>query len=156
MHKEFDHYIFIDYSENLLGYMIIENSKLKSLLPHISRLRHYREAGDKKMYIKNVKITFRREKLLTYFKRYKIRESRKNIEIFLDIEEFLKKNKNCLVFVSVDNNQYANFERLVDIVDGKNTTIVRESELKTGTPEHRVSLVLDNWLNIERLTKDKT
>jgi len=28
--KEFDYYIFIDYSENLIGYNIIEKEKLKN------------------------------------------------------------------------------------------------------------------------------
>lgn len=46
---------------------------------------------------------------------------------------------------------YSNFERLVKIIDGTNTKIVKESELKKGTPEYQISLVLDNWLNIERL-----
>jgi len=36
--KEFDYYIFIDYSENLIGYSIIENKKLKNLL-NIERLK---------------------------------------------------------------------------------------------------------------------
>ena len=56
-----------------------------------------------------------------------------------------------MIFISVDNKQYSNFERLVKIIDGSNTKIVRESELKKDTFEHKISLVLDTLLNIERL-----
>jgi len=63
----------------------------------------------------------------------------------------LKKHDNSLVFISVDNKQYSNFERLVNIINGKTIKVVRESELKKGTFEYRTSLVLDTLLNIERL-----
>jgi len=148
--NEFDYYIFIDYSENLLGYLIIENKDIQQILSKITRLRHYREAGDKKSYIRNVKNTFKREDLLKYFIKYKIRETRENLEIFSDIAEFLARHTNLMIFVSVDNKQYHNFERLVKIINGESTKIVKESELKHYTPEHKISLVLDNWLNIER------
>ena len=46
--KQFDYYVFIDYSENLVGYSIIEKNKMIELLPKISRFKHYREAGDRK------------------------------------------------------------------------------------------------------------
>mgnify|MGYP001586549454 CR=1 FL=1 len=149
--KQFDYYIFIDYSENLIGYIIIEHDKIRELLPKISRFRHYREALDKKIYLKNVKQTFKREKLLDYFVKHKIKETRQNMEIFLDIGEFIKDNSNCLIFASIDNKQYNNFQNFVKIVDGKNIKVVKESELKSGTVEYQISLILDNWLNIERL-----
>jgi len=49
--KEFDYYIFIDYSENLIGYNIIEKEKLKNLLPKISKLKHYKVLTEKKKNI---------------------------------------------------------------------------------------------------------
>ena len=152
---DFDYYIFIDYSENLLGYLIIEDKNIQQILPKITRLKHYREAGDKKTYIRNVKNTFKREDLLKYFIKSKIRETRENLEIFSDLAEFLAKHVNLMIFVSVDNKQYHNFERLVKIIDRKNTKIIKESELRKNTPEHKISLVLDNWLNIERLSFGK-
>ena len=33
-----DYYIFIDYSERLVGYIIIQKEKIKELLPRISKL----------------------------------------------------------------------------------------------------------------------
>ena len=48
------------------------------------------------------------------------------------------------------SSQIRNFKKLVGIIDCKSTKIVKESELKRGTPEYQVSLVLDNLLNIER------
>jgi len=149
--KEFDYYIFIDYSENLLGYIIIERARIKDLLPKIFRFRYYRDAGDRKLYLKNVKQTFKRENLLSYFIKHKIREIRQNMEIFLDVGEFIKNHSNCLIFASIDNKQYNNFQNFVKIVDGDNIKIIKESELKVGTIEYQISLILDNLLNIERL-----
>ena len=149
--KEFDYYIFIDYSESLLGYCIIDNPNFKELLPKITRFRHYRKAGDKGLYLRNIKKTFKRESLLNYFLKHKIRETRQNMEIFLDIGEFIKNNSNCLIFASIDNKQYDSFQNFFNIVDGRNIIVVKESELRVGTPEYQISLILDNWLNIERL-----
>ncbi|MBS3066074.1 hypothetical protein J4229_03460 [Candidatus Pacearchaeota archaeon] len=81
--KEFDYYMFIDYSENFLGYMILEKARKKEFLPKISK--------------------------------------------------------------------YSNFEKLVRIIDGNNTKVVKENELKNGSIEYKTSLVLDSLLNIERL-----
>jgi len=75
------------------------------------------------------------------------------MEIHLDVLEFLKTHENCIIFISVDNSQYSAFRKMVNIVDGKDIMIKQESELKEGTPEYQVSLVLDNLLNIERLRK---
>ncbi len=151
--KEFDYYIFIDYSENLIGYSIIEKNKLKELIPKLSRFRHYKEARNKKLYLKNIKNTMRREDVKSSFMKLKIKEMNKNMEIYLDVLEFLKKNDNCIIFISVDNRQYPTFRKIVSIADGKNTIIKQESELIEGTPEYRVSLVLDNLLNIERVER---
>jgi len=121
--KEFDYYIFIDFSENLLGYSIIENKKLKELLQKISRFRHYKDAENRKLYLKNVKKTIKRENIELYFSRLKIREFR----------------------------QYSAFRKIIKIVSEKNIVVKQESELVKGTPEYQASLVLDNLLNIERL-----
>jgi len=149
--KEFDYYIFIDFSENLIGCSIIENKKLKELLPKIARFRHYRTAGDKKLYLKNIKKTIKRDNIKSSFLKLKIKEMHKNMEIYLDVLEFLKKHENCIIFISVDNSQYLAFRKMINIVDGENIIIKQESELVEGTPEYKASLVLDNLLNIERL-----
>ena len=39
---EFDYYIFIDYSEDFLGYLIIEKDKIKELISKISKFSHYK------------------------------------------------------------------------------------------------------------------
>lgn len=149
--KKFDYYIFIDYSENLIGYNIIEDKRISEVLPLIKRFRHYRDAKKRKLYLKNVKNTVKKQKIKNYFYKTKIREMRLTPEIYVDITEFISKNKNCLIFVSVDNNQYINFKKLVKIIDGKNIEIKKESEIKKGTPVYRISLVIDNLLNIERM-----
>ena len=74
----------------------------------------------------------------------------KNMDIYLDVLEFLKKHENCIIFISIDNTQYPAFRKMVDIVDGKEVVVKQESELIKGTPEYQASLVLDNLLNIER------
>lgn len=151
--KEFDYYIFIDYSENLIGYSIIEKEKLKELFPKISRLRHYREAGDRKQYLKNVKNTFKKDNIKSSFLKLKIKGMHKNIEIYLDVLEFLKKHENRIIFISIDNHQYPAFRKMINVVDGDNIVVKQESELIRGTPEYQTSLILDNLLNIERLRK---
>src|SRR3989344_286559 len=148
--KEFDYYIFIDYSETLIGCCIIENIKLKELLPKIARFRHYRTARDKKLYLKNIKKTIKRDNIKSSFLKLKIKDMGKNMDIYLDVLEFLKKHENCIIFISVDNSQYLAFRKMVNIVDGENVIIKQESELVEGTPEYKASLVLDNLLNIER------
>ena len=152
--KEFDYYIFIDYSENLIGYSIIENKNFKELLPKILRFKHYRKAKNRKLYLKNISRTIKKENIKSSFFRIKIKELNKNMEIYLDVLEFLKTHKNCIIFISVDNNQYLKFRKMVEIVDADKTIIKQESELKEDTPEYKVSLVLDNLLNIERLKEN--
>ena len=149
--KVFDYYIFIDFSENLIGYSIIEKEKLFELLPKISRFRHYRNARDRQIYLKNIKNTIKRDNIKSSFIRLKIKDINKNIEIFLDVLEFLKKHEKCAIFISIDNRQYQTFRKIVNVVDGENTLVKQESELKEGSPEYQASLVLDNLLNIERL-----
>ena len=149
--QEFDYYIFIDYSEDLIGYLILEKEKLKELIPKISRFRHYRKARNKQLYLKNIKKTIIRENIKSSFLRLKIKEMHQNMSIFLDVLEFLKKHENCIIFISVDNSQYAAFRKMVFITNGENIAIVQENELKEGTIEYQISLVLDNLLNIERL-----
>ncbi|MBU3923298.1 MAG: hypothetical protein KJ592_00100 [Nanoarchaeota archaeon] len=149
--KEFDYYIFIDYSENLIGYLILKKEEIKNCLSKISRFRHYREAKKRKLYLKNARKTFNKKELLGCFCKKKIRAVMETPEIFFDIAEFLKENSDSFIFVSVDNRQFSNFEKFVKVIDGKNVKIVRESDLRKHTPEYQINLVLDTWLNIERM-----
>lgn len=146
----FDYYIYIDYSESLIGYLVIECHKIRDLLPKISRLRHYRDSKKRKLYLKNVKQSFKTGNIKNYFLKSKIKSKVDSIEIYSDVLEFLKMHDNCLIFISVDDNQFRNFKKLVGIINYKSIMIVKESELKRGTPEYQISLVLDNLLNIER------
>lgn len=148
--KNYDYYIFLDYSEDLVGYNIIEQKKIIELLPKISRFEHYKGRRNRKIYLKHINNTIRREKIKSFFEKIKIEESRKNVELFIEILEFIKKHKNCIIFLSVDDYQFKKLRKLLYLIDGKNTDIRKESQLKKGTPEYQVSLVIDNLLNIER------
>ncbi len=148
--KDYDYYIFLDYSENLIGYNIIEQKKIIELLPKILRFEHYKGRKNRKIYLKHISDTIKREKIKSFFERTKIEESRKNVELFTEILEFIKNHKNCIIFLSVDDYQFKKLSKLLYLVDGKNTEIKKESQLKKGTPEYQVSLVIDNLLNIER------
>ena len=150
---EFDYYIYIDYSDNLIGYDILEKIKIKDLLSKISRFRHYKSSKKRKLYLKNVNQTIKREKIKDYFLKIKIKNKRNSLEIYSDVLEFLKKHDNCLIFISVDDNQFRNFKKLIGIIDGKKIKVIKESELRKGTMEYQISLVLDNLLNIERRNK---
>ena len=147
--KNFRYFIFIDFSENLIGYNIIEKEKAKELFPKIKRFRHYKGSKGRKIYLKHINETIKRERIRTYFEKIKIMNIRDNVEIFAEILEFIKKNNDCIIFISVDDFQYRQFKKLVEVVNG-NTEVVKESELKKGSFEYQLSLVIDNLLNIER------
>ena len=148
--KDYDYYIFLDYSENLVGYNIIKQKKINELLPKILRFEHYKNRRHRKIYLKHINNTIKREKIKSYFEKIKIEKSTKNIDLFIEILEFIKKYDNCIIFLSIDNFQFKKLKKLISLVDTKNTEIKKESELKKGTPEYQTSLVIDNLLNIER------
>ncbi|MBI2047413.1 hypothetical protein HYT26_04610 [Candidatus Pacearchaeota archaeon] len=153
--KEFDYYIFIDYSEDFLGYLIIENNRVREFIPKISKFAHYRELKHKDAYLKSIKKIVDKNKVCDHFCRLKIRKTEATPEIYSDVLEFIKYHKNCLVFICVDNKQFLNFQKLVKIIDGQDIRVVKESELKKHTPEYRISLVLDTLLNLARLKNNK-
>ena len=150
-YKKFDYYIFIDFSENIIGYNIISYDNMIAIIPKISKFSHYKKLRHKKQFIKSIKKIINKENIISYFVKNKIKEMRNNIDIYSDILEFLKKHENCIIFISVDNSQYFAFKRMVQISSKDNITMKKESELKFGTPEYQTSLVLDTLLNIERL-----
>ncbi len=151
--KEFDYYIFIDFSESLIGYNIIEKDKVKELLSKVSKFKHYKDVRNKKIYLKNIKKTIKKENIESYFLRFGIKKMYKNADVYADVLEFISKHNNCIIFISVDNRQFKAFNKLVGFVDGKRVFVKKESELARGTPEYQMSLVLDNLLNIKRLKK---
>ena len=62
--KLFDYYIFIDFSENYIGYFIIDHIKLMELVPKISKFAHYRGVRYKRAYIKSIRKIIKREKIV--------------------------------------------------------------------------------------------
>lgn len=152
-YKEFDYYIFVDYSVDLIGYTILEKRKLFELIPKISKFSHYRSVKNKKSYLHAIKNILLKNKIYDFFVKYKIREIRQNLEIYSDILEFIKLHNKCIIFASIDDHEYSNFYKLVKVVDGDRITIKQESKLIKNTPEYKVSLILDNLLNIERLKR---
>ncbi len=151
MNKEFDYYIYIDYSENLIGYSIIEKSKIRELLPKISKFAHYREIVHKKKYLDTIRERIEKEGITKLLLKWKIRDMNENIEIFSDVLEFVKCNDNCAIFVSVDNNQYKSFLKLFEVFPHKeHVEVSQESCLRKDSIECRLSYIIDNLLNIRR------
>jgi len=148
--KEFDYYIFIDFSENLIGYNIITKEKLKELLPKISKFAHYKNLRHKREYLNSMKKLFEREKINSYFEKMNIKSVRNNLDIFIEVSEFIKRHENCIIFISVDNFQYKTFRKIVNLVDKSKVEIVRESQLKKNSSEYRLSLIIDTQLNLMR------
>ena len=153
--KEFDYYIFIDYSEHYLGYLIIEKERIKEFLPKISKFSHYRKLKHKKAYLNSIRKIVDKNNICSHFCRLKIRKTEATPEIYSDILDFLKKHDNCLVFICVDDKQFRNFNKIVHIIDGKNIKVIKESKLKKHTPEYKINLVLDTLLNLTRMKNDK-
>ena len=151
--KEFDYYIFIDYSENLIGYNIIEKEKIKELLPKISKLKHYKVLRRKKEYLNSMRKLFLRENINSCLLKFKINKIKNNLELFSEVLEFIKKNENCIVFVSIDDFQFRSFRKLIQILDGERTKVIKESQLKKGTIEYKMGLIIDTQLNLMRRKK---
>ena len=149
-HKEFDYYIFIDFSENLIGYNIIERDKIKDLLPKIKKLSHYKNLRHKREYLNSMKKLFMRERIGQFILKSKILETRKNIDLFAEVLLFVKKHDDCIIFLSVDDYQFKSFKKLVKIADGEKTKVLKESQLKKGSLEYQLSLIIDTKLNIQR------
>lgn len=153
--QNFKYYIFIDYSENLLGYLIIELAKINEFIPKISKFSHYKELKCKSEYLHSIRSIIEKNKILSFLLKTKIRKTTETPEIYADILEFLKEHDDCLIFISIDDKQYSNFEKLVRVIDGSNIKVVKESKLKIDSKEYKISLVLDTLLNIERLKHEK-
>ena len=119
-------------------------------MPKISRFRHYSNSKNRKIYLNHIKATIERNKIKSYFEKIKIKSLRYNMDIFIDVLEFIKKYDNCIIFISVDDYQYRKFKKIVNIVNNEKTTIKKESQLKKNSEEYKLSLVIDNLLNIER------
>jgi len=152
--QEFDYYIYIDFSENLIGYTIIEKSNVKEIISKIVKFDHYSGVKHKKEYLRAIKLRFEKENILSLLYRCKICEMRSNLEIFVDIIDFIRKNDNCIIFLSIDNQQYDAFLRIMKVMpDKKNILILRESQIVRGTLEYRLSLIIDNMLNLERVRR---
>ena len=146
-----DYYIYLDYSERLVGYIIIEKEKLGAILPKISKFHHYKDIKHKKAYLFAIRKTIESKKILEDLLKHKIRELRENLYIFTEVIEFIKTNDNCVIFASIDDNQYRAFIRLLDMIPDKGHTLVRkESDLKKGSTEYQLSLIIDTLLNIKR------
>ena len=151
MKHTFNYYIFIDYSENLIGYIIIENKALKNLLPKIVKLNHYATVKHKNKYIIAIKKRFEKEKLENYLFKHKIIELRQSIELFIEIIEFIRKHKDSALFISIDDTYYNYFISLLELIEENfHLLIIKESKLKKFSLEYRLSLIIDTMLIIER------
>jgi hypothetical protein len=148
--KEFDYYIYIDFSENLIGYNIIEKSKIRELIPRISKLKHYKTLKHKSEYLNSMKKLFKRNNIGSYLVKAKILNMRENIILFSEVLDFIKKHSSCIIFISVDDFQFRSFKKLIGVLDENNTEVVKESKLQKGTTEYRMSLIIDTQLNIVR------
>ena len=113
------------------------------------RFRHYKKMWGRKLYLKHINNTIKKERLRAYFEKIKITSTKKNIDLFAEVLGFIKGHDNCIIFISVDDFQYKAFMKLVHVVNNK-TEVVKESQLKIGSVEYQLSLVIDNLLNIER------
>lgn len=148
--REFDYYLFIDYSENLIGYLFLGKNELKKCLLASSRFKHYREIKNRKTYLKHIKPLFYSGEILSCFLKKKIRNIIDTPEIFSDITKFLVDNCGKNIFISIDDRQYKNFEKFVKIFDKKSIFVIKEGKLKRDGIEYKINLILDTWLNLER------
>ena len=149
--QEFDYYIYIDYSENLIGYTIIEKCNKTVLLNKIVKFTHFRDLRHKETYLIKIKRIIKINDFFSFIYKYRIGSMWDTLSIFGDIVEFIKKNDDKSIFLLIDDRQYTSFMRLFkEFISNKNVFLMKESELKKGSEEYRLSLIIDNLLNIER------
>lgn len=152
--KRIEYYIFIDYSEYIIGYNIIEAINLNLILPKIIRFRHYKDNRHKKIYLLKIKREIKSSNLSQLLLRQKILSLKDNLLLFADVIGFIKSNCESFIFISVDDNHVRAFSRLLYMLPIRCNLIIRkESELKINSPEYRMSLIIDTMLNIERMSK---
>lgn len=97
-----------------------------------------------------MKKLFEREKINLYIFKTQISNKKDKIDLFSEILKFIKKHGNCIIFISVDDFQFRSFRKLVKIIEDSKIKVVKESELKNGSIEYRMSLIIDNQLNMLR------
>src|SRR3989344_4794641 len=137
-----DYYIYLDYSETLVGYLIIQKENVEEILPKISKLHHYKDIKNKKSYIQSIKKIFDKNEIEQYLLKCKIKGLKDNLSIFVEILDFVKNHDNCKIFASIDNNQFIAFTGLLKMIPHKeHITVVKESDLKKGSAEYRLSLI---------------
>lgn len=149
----FDYYIFVDYSESLVGYNIIEKNKIPEIIKLIHKFRHYKDERHKKTYLFKIKKEIEKSNLLSLILKQKIIKIKDNLILFTEIIDFVKNHNGCLIFMSVDNNQFIAFTKLIELVSVHNIKIIKESDLKKDSIEHKLSLIIDTMLNLERMSK---
>ena len=151
---QIDYYIFIDYSDQLIGYNIIERKNVDLLLEKTSKFEHYKKVRHIKTYLLKIKKIIKKDEIIIFLNKQKIKSLKDNISVFVEVIEFVKKHDNCAIFLSVDNNQYNAFMKLMMLVPHKEHLIlVKESDLKEDSVEYRLSLIIDSMLVIERVSK---
>lgn len=155
MHKEdFDYYIFIDYSECLIGYIIVAKEKVNNLLLKISKLKHYKGLKHKIEYLNAAKNLFDKKSILGDLSQHRITELRKNIELCSEVFDFCKNFNKSKIFISIDDRQYKGFMKLSSFVDGTRLKIIKEGQLKKNSVEYRLNLIIDTLLNLKRTRQD--
>lgn len=148
--KQFDYYIFIDYSEELIGYIVVRGSEINELLTKIIKLKHYKEIKNKNKYLKSIKEIFEKNNLYSYLSLVKICEIRKRLDIYLEIKEFIDTHKNNSIFLSIDDNQRPSFDRFFAVIDLSDIKILTEGKLIRNSVEYKLNLIIDNLLNLVR------
>lgn len=153
--EEFDYYILMDYSENLIGYIIIDKQKLNELLPKITKLKHYKGLKNKMQYLSAAKRLFEKDRILDIVSKHKVAELRQNIELCSEILDFCREEPESKIFISVDDRQYRGFMKILSLIDGKRFKIIKEGELKLNSPEYQMSLIIDTLLNLKRTRQNE-
>ena len=149
--REFDYYIFIDYSEDYLGYLIIDKEKVNEILPKISKFKHYRKARNRKLYLNNASKTLRRENIYASFLKFDLCKNNEKLKVYTEVLDFVIKFSNWNIFISIDDHEYSNFTQIFNPINSAKIILKKESELREKTCKYQMNLVLDTILNLKRL-----
>lgn len=78
--------------------MIIDRRKLLELVPKAAKFTHYKDVKNKSSYIHSIKEILRKNNVLDFFTKCKIRKMRQNMEIYVDVLDFLKTHSRISLY----------------------------------------------------------
>jgi hypothetical protein len=152
--RDFNYHVFVDYSLDHIGYIIVESKNLKGIMKLTRKLHHYSEIKHKDKYIKDILKNVKWKNIDSLIMRKNFVKLETDLKVIDEILGFIKENQGEIIFISISDHYYYSFMKLVELLEGNhNFLIVKKSDIKKDSFEYRLSLLLETELNLKRRKK---